>query len=437
MLLTRSSCIVLACAAAVFIASCGGSSGPTNTNTTAIAKTSTASGDGQTAQVGTTLPLPLRVLVTYNGTPQSGQTVTWAAVGTGASVNPMQATTDVNGVATTNWTLGSTVGAQSATATLSGASGSPVTFTATATAAPVAVIQKAATASGDAQTDSVAATLPNPLRVLVTLSGAAQAGATVTWAATAGGGSVLPLTAVTDATGIATTSWTLGHTAGAQAATATLAGATGSPVSFSATATAGTATQLSLSAGNNQNGPTGGALANPLAVMVGDQFGNGVANTKVTWAVTSGSATLGADSSFSDAAGIATTTVMLGSTAGSVGVSATSTGLSGSPVAFGATAVAPPSAVTVTVGPGVLFTSVSNGTSNPAVDTVAVNGTVTWSWASGSLSHGIGSTGTPSFTSQTSAQTSGTYQVTFTTAGTYTYDCIVHGTAMNGRIVVR
>jgi len=27
--------------------------------------------------------------------------------------------------------------------------------------------------------------------------------------------------------------------------------------------------------------------------------------------------------------------------------------------------------------------------------------------------------------------------VTFTTAGTYTYDCIVHGTAMNGRIVVR
>jgi plastocyanin len=171
--------------------------------------------------------------------------------------------------------------------------------------------------------------------------------------------------------------------------------------------------------------------------MVGDQFGNGVANTKVTWAVTSGSATLGADSSFSNSAGVATTTVTLGSTPGSVGVSATSTGLSGSPVAFGATAVAPPSAATVTVGPGVLFTSVRNGTSNPAVDTVAVNGTVTWSWASGSLSHGIGSTGTPSFTSQTSAQTSGTYQVTFTTAGTYTYDCIVHGTAMNGRIVVR
>jgi plastocyanin len=49
----------------------------------------------------------------------------------------------------------------------------------------------------------------------------------------------------------------------------------------------------------------------------------------------------------------------------------------------------------------------------------------------------VGSTGSPSFTSQTVAQTSGTYSFTFTVAGTYTYDCIIHGVAMNGRIVVR
>ncbi len=30
-----------------------------------------------------------------------------------------------------------------------------------------------------------------------------------------------------------------------------------------------------------------------------------------------------------------------------------------------------------------------------------------------------------------------TYAVTFTAAGTYQYDCAVHGTAMTGRIVVR
>ena len=31
----------------------------------------------------------------------------------------------------------------------------------------------------------------------------------------------------------------------------------------------------------------------------------------------------------------------------------------------------------------IFFTSALNGSSNPAVDTVAVNGTVTWTWAAG------------------------------------------------------
>ncbi len=58
---------------------------------------------------------------------------------------------------------------------------------------------------------------------------------------------------------------------------------------------------------------------------------------------------------------------------------------------------------------------------------------MTWVWAGGD--HGIQSTGTPSFTSQAAAQTSGTYAVTFAAAGTYTYDCLVHGSLMTGRIV--
>ncbi len=33
--------------------------------------------------------------------------------------------------------------------------------------------------------------------------------------------------------------------------------------------------------------------------------------------------------------------------------------------------------------------------------------------------------------------TSGTYSFTFTTAGTYTYDCAVHGASMTGTVVVR
>jgi len=183
-------------------------------------------------------------------------------------------------------------------------------------APPAPVIQKATTASGDGQTGTVATALPNPLRVLVTLSGSPHQGDNVIWAAAGTGASVTPTTSVTDATGIATTTWTLGQMAGTQTATAALSGATGSPVTFTATATPGPATQLSLSSGDGQTGLINATLANPLKVKAADQFGNGVSGVGVTWQVTSGSATVNPMSSTSDATGIAQTTVMLGGTAG-------------------------------------------------------------------------------------------------------------------------
>jgi adhesin/invasin len=435
MRVTRSISIGLALVAAVGIASCGGGGSPTSTNTTAIAKATTASGDGQTAQVATALPLPLRVTVTVNGSPQAGQTVTWAATGTGASVSPTQATTDGSGVATTVWTLGSAAGTQTATASLSGATGSPVTFTATATALPVPLIAMTATASGNAQTDSVAATLPNPLRVLVTLNGTAQTGDTVTWAAAGTGSAMNPVKAVTDASGIATTSWKLGQTAGAQTATATLAGATGSPVNFTATATAGAATQISMVSGSAQTTLVSSAFALPLVVKVGDQFDNGVQGDTVTFASVRGLVTPAPTKAATGATGQAQASLTAGAATGTDTVTATATGLAGSPIRFTATITRAPLTDSVQVGSGISYTSLRNGTSNPAVDTIAAGGTVTWVWAGGT--HGVGSTGSPSFTGQTTAQSSGTFAVTFANPGTYTYDCIVHLTAMTGRIVVK
>ena len=80
-----------------------------------------------------------------------------------------------------------------------------------------------------------------------------------------------------------------------------------------------------------------------------------------------------------------------------------------------------------------------NGTVNPAVDTVAVGGSVTWTWTNtGNVAHGIQSLASPSFPTGTVLTGDGnTYRVTFTTAGTYQYDCLVHGAMMPGRIVVR
>jgi plastocyanin len=100
--------------------------------------------------------------------------------------------------------------------------------------------------------------------------------------------------------------------------------------------------------------------------------------------------------------------------------------------------IVPPPTAAVTVG-NVFFTSGHNGSTNAAIDTVAVGGTVTWTWInSGSVPHSIQSEGVPSFGSSAVLTGNGsTHQVTFSTAGTYQYDCAVHGKAMSGTIVVR
>jgi hypothetical protein len=98
----------------------------------------------------------------------------------------------------------------------------------------------------------------------------------------------------------------------------------------------------------------------------------------------------------------------------------------------------PPAAVTVTVG-NILFRSDRNGSVNSAVDTVAPGSVVRWRWVStGVVPHNVESVDAPSFTSGPIESTSGShYDVTFTTPGTYRYNCAVHGNQMTGVIVVK
>ena len=299
----------------------------------------------------------------------------------------------------------------------------------TTTTGPKPAIQLAATASGDGQTATVQTALASALRVLVTLSGSPVPGATVLWA-TAAGGSVNPTQSVTDASGIATTTWTLGQTAGPQGATASLGGATGSPVSFSATATAGAAASLAKGAGDSASSGPNTSLV--IHVRAADAFGNSVAGSPVTWNVSSGPATVSPAVDTTGVAG-AQTTVQIGATTGPIVITATSTGLTGSPITFHETSAPFATTATVQIGDD-FFKSVANG-STPAVDTIAANGTVTWNWT-GTVNHSVQSTGSPSFTSST-IKSSGSYSFIFVNPGTYTYDCAVHGTAMSGTVVVK
>src|SRR5260370_16487208 len=106
------------------VAGCGGSTSGPPAPTQAIQKTSTASGDGQTGPVNTALANPLRVVVTLNGMPQVGTSVTWASSAVGSTISP-GGNTDVNGIATANWTLRQTPATTTPPATSTLATPSP------------------------------------------------------------------------------------------------------------------------------------------------------------------------------------------------------------------------------------------------------------------------------------------------------------------------
>lgn len=122
---------ILGAMAMVLGAACGSGddTGPVQ-SPPVVAKTATKSGDLQTGLVGGTLPNALRVLVTRDGEPASGVSVAWST-GSG-SLNPSSAETDADGLSSSTWTLGDTPGTVTATASVTNATGSPVTFTATA-----------------------------------------------------------------------------------------------------------------------------------------------------------------------------------------------------------------------------------------------------------------------------------------------------------------
>ena len=114
---------------------------------------------------------------------------------------------------------------------------------------PAGLVVARAQPSGDGQTAAPGAALAAPVRVRVTRDGQPEAGVTVTWAAAGAGASIAPPTGTTNADGIAEAAWTLPGTAGAATATATVADAAGSPVTFTATAAA--PGQVAIEVGNN------------------------------------------------------------------------------------------------------------------------------------------------------------------------------------------
>lgn len=112
---------------------CGGGGTEPGGGEATLAKAA-PSGDGQSGGAGTTLPDPLRVIVTQNGAPLAGRVVGWSVLASGGTVNPPTSTTGADGIATTSVTLPPFAATSSVRAIASGIS-SELRFSVTSTGA--------------------------------------------------------------------------------------------------------------------------------------------------------------------------------------------------------------------------------------------------------------------------------------------------------------
>ena len=128
---------------------------------------------------------------------------------------------------------------------------------------------------------------------------------------------------------------------------------------------------LSIVSGNNQQGNTGAVLSAPLMIKVTDRNGAGLAGVLINFTVTPGTgATLSLPQAITLNDGTAQTGVTLGSTAGTVTVTASASGVSS--VSFSLTVTTPIAPPSISSG-GV----VSAGLSTPTVSALSVNSIAT------------------------------------------------------------
>src|SRR5438552_6501768 len=103
------------------------------------------------------------------------------------------------------------------------------------------------------------------------------------------------------------------------------------------TGAAGAAATIAANSATSQTAPAGTAVSTPPSVIVKDANGNPVTGVAVTFAVAPGNGTITGGSQTTNTSGVATVgSWTLSATAGPNTLTASSSGLSGSPVTFSA-----------------------------------------------------------------------------------------------------
>ena len=178
--------------------------------------------------------------------------------------------------------------------------------------------------SGDGQTGPALGTLPAPLTVTATdaYTGAPVAGITITFSDGSKGGVFNPATAVTNAAGKASTSYTVPKLAGLY--TITASNPATQTAKFAVTVVGGTATHIVVVSGNKQVGALQSAFSLPLVVKLADVSSNGVSGGTVTFSVPANSGTFAPVSVVTDSKGLAQTFYTSGTKSGAIAITVTS-----------------------------------------------------------------------------------------------------------------
>ena len=360
-------------------------------------------GNNQTGITGTTLPTALTVLASNGGTAVSGVSVSFSDGGANGTFTPNPAVTNSSGIASTSYTLGAP-GTITVTASSSGYSSA--TFTETSTAS----VKTLAVNGGNNQTGAAGSTLPTALTVLATTNGNATSGVSVSFTDGAGG-TFTPNPAVTNSSGIASTSYKLPSTPGTYTVTASSTGY--SSTSFTETATT-TSKILTVTGGNNQTGPAGTTLPTALTLEATNN-GSAVSGVSVTFKDNKAGGTFNPGTAVTNSSGIASTIYTLPKSAKSITVTAGAVG-------YTSTTFKETSTVTKTlaVNGGNNQTGVAGTTLPTALTVLATNNGSAVSGVSVSFTDGAGGTFNPNPAVSNSSGIASTSYTLPATAGTYT-----------------
>ncbi len=178
------------------------------------------------------------------------------------------------------------------------------------------LFQNLTLAGGGNQSGPVLSTLPVPLQVQVIdpYNAVGIAGVSVTFSDGGKGGSFNPPNQVSDSNGNVSTNYTFGKTAGIYTITASSTKAAN--LTFTETATAGPASRIIASKGNQQTGQAGSILPTQLRVTIQDAYNNGVPGVTATFVDQSGAGTLNPSAAVTNASGYAMVSYQLPNIAG-------------------------------------------------------------------------------------------------------------------------